>query len=161
MFVVDTNILVYAADEASPLFGPARALVENWRASQEAWYSTWSIQYEFLRVVTHRRALRRPRTAEWGWRFLAALHASPGFSTLAPTTRHAEVAQATFHEVPDLAGNALHDAHIAILMREHGIRTIYTRDADFRRYPFLEMVDPFSGVRDRSKRRARRTARPL
>jgi predicted nucleic acid-binding protein len=30
----------------------------------------------------------------------------------------------------------------AILMREHGISTIYTRDADFRRFPFLQVVDP-------------------
>ena len=27
-------------------------------------------------------------------------------------------------------------------MREHGIRRIYTRDVDFHRFPFLEVVDP-------------------
>ena len=36
----------------------------------------------------------------------------------------------------------MHDAHTAILMREHGIRTIYTRDADFHRFPFIEPIDP-------------------
>ena len=40
------------------------------------------------------------------------------------------------------AGKLLHDAHIAILMREHGIRRIYTRDTDFFRFPFVEPVDP-------------------
>ena len=27
-------------------------------------------------------------------------------------------------------------------MREHGIRRIYTRDTDFHRFRFLEVVDP-------------------
>ena len=47
-------------------------------------------------------------------------------------------------ELPDLRGNLLHDAHTAILMREHGVRTIYTLDADFRRFTFLDVVDPFA-----------------
>ena len=45
---------------------------------------------------------------------------------------------------PQLAGNLAHDAHTAALMREHGIRRIYTRDTDFHRFPFLEPVDPLS-----------------
>jgi predicted nucleic acid-binding protein len=45
-------------------------------------------------------------------------------------------------ELPWLAGNLLHDAHTAILMREHGIRRICTRDTDFHRFAFLEVVDP-------------------
>jgi hypothetical protein len=32
-------------------------------------------------------------------------------------------------------------SHTAILMREHGIREIYTRDTDFHRFPFLRVVD--------------------
>ena len=34
------------------------------------------------------------------------------------------------------------DAHVAALARAHGIRTIYTRDRDFRKFPFLLVVDP-------------------
>jgi predicted nucleic acid-binding protein len=36
----------------------------------------------------------------------------------------------------------MHDVQTAVLMREHGIRRIYTRDADFHRFEFLEVVDP-------------------
>jgi predicted nucleic acid-binding protein len=49
-------------------------------------------------------------------------------------------------EVPLLAGNVLHDAATAVLMREHGIRQIYTRDTDFHRFPFLEGIDPLSAA---------------
>ncbi len=34
------------------------------------------------------------------------------------------------------------DAHTAILMREHGIRQIYSRDTDFNLFSFLEVLDP-------------------
>ena len=35
-----------------------------------------------------------------------------------------------------------HDAHTAILMRENGIKVIYTRDTDFNRFPFVDTIDP-------------------
>lgn len=44
--------------------------------------------------------------------------------------------------MPHLAGNLLHDAHTAILMREHGVRRIATKDTDFRRFSFLVPFDP-------------------
>ena len=76
------------------------------------------------------------------WQFITVLLASPGLDVLVPTQRHADVASAVFKELPHLAGNILHDAHTAILMREHGIRQICTRDTDFNRFPFLEVIDP-------------------
>jgi len=36
----------------------------------------------------------------------------------------------------------MHDLRTAALMREHGIKRIYTRDTDFHRFPFLEPIDP-------------------
>jgi predicted nucleic acid-binding protein len=47
-------------------------------------------------------------------------------------------------EVPGLAGNIIHDAQTAVLMREHGIRHICTRDTNFHRFPFLDPVDPLT-----------------
>jgi hypothetical protein len=57
-----------------------------------------------------------------------------------------QVASEVFDEVPGVSGNLVFDAHTAILMREHGIRRIYTRDADFNRFPFLDVIDPTSGL---------------
>jgi len=76
------------------------------------------------------------------WGSVTALLASPSLSVLLPTQRHADVANEVFAELPHLAGNITHEAHTAVLMREHGIRQICTRDTDFHRFPFLEVVDP-------------------
>lgn len=142
MFVVDTNVLVFAADRDAPHHARCLELIDSWRRQAAAWYTTWEIVYEFLRVVTHPRVLRRPWSAPEAWRFVDAILASPGLDLLVPTERHADVASGVIGELPHLAGNLLHDAHTAILMREHGVRRIYTRDTDFHRFPFLEPLDP-------------------
>lgn len=142
MVVVDTNVLVYAADADSPFHAACRDWLERQRGRADAWYTTWAILYEFLRVTTHPRVMQRPWSAEAAWGFIAALLASPGLAVLVPTQRHAEIAAQVIAELPHLAGNLFHDAHTAVLMREHGIRRIVTRDTDFHRFPFLEPIDP-------------------
>ncbi|MBX3027159.1 PIN domain-containing protein [bacterium] len=142
MLLADTNVLVYAANRGMPEHARCRALLDGWRAAPTPWCLTWGILYEFLRVVTHRRVFARPWTAAEGWRFVEALLASPSLHILSETSRHAALVLQTMADVPLLSGNLLHDAHTAVLMREHGIRTIYTRDTDFHRFPFLEVIDP-------------------
>jgi uncharacterized protein len=142
VIAVDTNVLIYAADVDSQFHVPCRTWLERQRPRPDAWYTTWGILYEFLRVTTHPRVMRRPWTAPAAWRFVTALLASPGLGILVPSTRHAEVAEEVIAELPHLAGNLLHDAHTAILMREHGIRRICTRDTDFNQFTFLETIDP-------------------
>jgi len=142
VLAVDTNVLVYAADAHSQFHADCRRWLDRQRSRTGAWYVSWPIVYEFLRVATHPRIMRQPWTAPKAWEFVTSLLASPGISVLVPTQRHADVASEVFSELPYLAGNILHDAHTAILMREHGIRQNCTRDTDFSRFPFLEIIDP-------------------
>jgi toxin-antitoxin system PIN domain toxin len=144
VFVVDTNILIYAADEDAPAHGQCRDLLENWRRQQSVWYTTWGVLYEFLRVSTHPRVLRMPWSANKAWSFVEAMLGSTALSLLVETDRHAAVVEQVLREVPHLGGNVIHDMHTAILMKEHGIRRIYTRDTDFHRFPFLEVIDPLA-----------------
>ena len=142
MFVVDTNILIYAADLDSPEHLKCRDLVQLWRSQSTPWHVTWGIVYEFLRVSTHPNVFRIPFTLANAWAFIEATLASPSIAPLIPTERHQTVASEVFNEIQDIRGNLVFDAHTAILMREHGIKTIYTRDTDFNRFPFIDVVDP-------------------
>ena len=90
-----------------------------------------------------------PWTLHEAWGYLEALLASPGFEVLAATRRHAAVLAQTVAEHPDVRGNLAHDLHTAVLMREHGVSRICTRDSDFRRFTFLTVVDPLGESRDR------------
>ena len=142
MFVADTNILVYAANLDSPFHSRCQGLLAAWREQSDAWFLSWGIVYEFVRVVTHPRVFQQPWGIADAWVFVEGLLASPGLMMLGETPRHVQVARAVLDEFPDLAGNLVHDAHIAILMREHGVKRIYTRDTDFHRFRFLEVIDP-------------------
>jgi uncharacterized protein len=144
MLLLDTNVLVYAADADSPEHDRCLGLVESCRNGSSAWYLTWGIVYEFLRVVTHPRVFRRPWQIRDAWSFVSALLASPSLAVLTETDRHPGVVAEVLGEVPFAAGNLIHDLHTAALMKEHGIRVVCTRDADFHRFPFLEVRDPLS-----------------
>ena len=146
MVVVDTNVLVYAADADSQFHSACRDWVERQRSRPDAWFTSWPILYECLRVTTHPRVMRRPWNVATAWEFIMALLAAPGMSILVATQRHAAVAGEVLAALPHLSGNVLHDAHTAILMREHGIRRICTRDTDFNQFTFLEVIDPLTAT---------------
>jgi hypothetical protein len=40
-------------------------------------------------------------------------------------------------------GSLVPDAHLAALLRQHGVATLYTRDRDFLKFGFLDVRDPF------------------
>lgn len=142
MFAVDTNVLLYAADRDAEQHTVCRRSLEEWRNQPSPWFLTWSICYEFIRVSTHPRVFQRPWTAGAARDFLDAIMVSPGLTILTPTDRHSAVLRKTLEELPDLRGNVIHDLHTAVLMREHGVSRIVTRDNDFHRFPFLTVVDP-------------------
>jgi toxin-antitoxin system PIN domain toxin len=142
MFVVDTNVLLYAANRDCPEHRACFEFLERSRARAGAWYVTWGILYGFLRIITHPRVLARPWQTREAWLFVEALLQSPGLAVLTETDRHAAVTAEVIGEAPGAGGNVLSDLHVAALMREHGIGTIYTRDVDFHRFDFLRVIDP-------------------
>lgn len=141
---VDTTARVYAADQDVPAHARRVGRVDGWRRQASAWYPTWPIVYEFLRVTAYPRLYRTPWPVGRAWQSVEALLAVPGLGVLAQTTRHADVAAEVIAELPFLAGNLVHGAHTAVLMREHGLRRVYARDTDFHRFPFVEPIDPLA-----------------
>ncbi|HPO12705.1 MAG TPA: PIN domain-containing protein [Candidatus Hydrogenedentes bacterium] len=142
MFVVDTNILLYAADRDAPGHGTCRELLLQWRQQPTPWYLTWGIVYEFIRVATHPNVFRQPFSPADAWQFIRALLASPNLRVLAETPRHSKLLGQIIEQTPSVRGNLVFDVHTVVLMREHGLRVIYTHDADFNRFPDLQVVDP-------------------
>ncbi len=145
MFVVDTNLLLYAVNPDSPDHTRARGLLEEWRAGERSWFLTWGIVYEFLRVSTHARVFPRPLDLPTAHAWLAALLAGPGVSLLVETERHDDVLGEQIAAHPRLRGNPVHDLHTAVLMKEHGVGEIRTADSDFHQFGFLTVVNPLVG----------------
>jgi toxin-antitoxin system PIN domain toxin len=142
VFVADTNVLVYAANRHAAGHQKCRDLLRLWRDQATPWHLTWGIVYEFLRVATHPNVFQKPWPVNDAWNFIQAVLASPSLSVLQETERHQQVANEVFQQFPLIAGNLIFDARTAILMREHGVRQIYTRDTAFHQFPFLQVIDP-------------------
>jgi uncharacterized protein len=52
-----------------------------------------------------------------------------------------------FRQVADplpVRGNLVTDAHLVALMRQHGVREIWTHDRDFRKFDGIVVRDPFA-----------------
>lgn len=41
-------------------------------------------------------------------------------------------------------GNLVPDAHVAAILFQNGVRTLYSKDLDFRRFETLDVRDPFA-----------------
>lgn len=139
---LDANILVYASNDADPLHEVAAALVARLVAGPQILYLFWPTLLGYVRLVTHPAILPRPLPAE------QALHNVE--QLLAPahvrTPGEQDGFWAHFRSVAgdDTCGNQVPDAHIAALMRQHGVQVLYTHDRDFRRYDDVEPRDPFA-----------------
>jgi len=99
--------------------------------------------YEFVRVVTHPRVFDPPSDLITVLEDLDALLRVPTLSLLGEGSRHPGHMRLAV-ESGRATGNLAHDAHIAALCIEHGVREIWTADRDFTRFPGLVVRDPFS-----------------
>jgi toxin-antitoxin system PIN domain toxin len=141
-FLIDTNILLHAANAASPSHRAARGFFEEHLRLRTPWSITWPILYEFLRVSTHTRVFPKALTARQAIEFCGALIARDEVAILAATNRHGAVLETVVSELGHPAGNLFHDIHTAVLMREHGIPEIVTADTDFLQFGFLKVSNP-------------------
>lgn len=142
MFVVDTNLLLYAVNPDSPEHERAHGKLEAWRRGDRSWFVTWGIVYEFLRVSTHPQVFAEPLDLGTAWSWIGVAIASPRAGLLVETDRHGEVLGELVARHPRVSGNTVHDFHTAALMKEHGVPEIRTADTDFHQFPFLRVVNP-------------------
>ena len=143
---VDTNILVYAANQECSEHAAAERTLANLSHGERPWFLTWGVIYEFLRVATHLSISRNPFTAEEAVTFVARLLDSPELRVLKETEVHLSMLWEVVRETPERRGNTFHDVHIVSLMREHGIATILTADKGFQRFKDIGVTDPVHGV---------------
>lgn len=135
-------MLVYARRGETPEHERARALLVELAEGSTPWALPWPCVYEFLRVVTHSRVFDPPTDPETALEDLESLLASPSIVLLGEGPAHFGHLRAAAR-AGRVAGNLVHDAHIASLCIEHGIAELLTRDRDFARFPGLRSRDPF------------------
>lgn len=140
---VDTNVLLYASDGASPRREAATTLLTSLAAGPGLVYLFWPVIMGYLRIATHPNVFENPLDP-------AAARANIDQLTSRPHVRCPGEGDNFWRTYQNLAGkdairgNLVTDSHIAALMLHHGVSTIYTADRDFRRFPGVTSVDPYS-----------------
>ena len=142
---LDANILVYASDVDSPVHTQAGELIAALAGGRELLYLFWPVLAAYVRLSTHPAVFAHPLALGRALSNLEQLIERPHVRTPGEDDRFWPVLRATLADGA-AHGNLVPDAHIVALMHQYNVRTILTRDRDFRRFDGITARDPFVGA---------------
>lgn len=140
---VDANLLLYASDEASSFHARALEVLEALARGPELVYLFWPTVMAYVRVATHPAVFEAPLAPDVARANVERLLALPHVQTAGEQPRFWDTFRAVAADA-DARGNVVPDAHLVALMRENGVRAIWTYDRDFRRFSGIDVRDPFA-----------------
>ncbi|MFP3938786.1 MAG: type II toxin-antitoxin system VapC family toxin [Thermoanaerobaculia bacterium] len=144
MIAVDTNLLVYAHRRDSEWHEPARRALAELAESPAPWAIPWPCVYEFYAIATHPQVYDPPSTPDQALDQLDAWLEAPSLVLLGESRgfwpKLRELLSAA-----RLSGPRVHDARIAALCVDGGVRELLSADRDFSRFPDLETRNPLIG----------------
>lgn len=141
MIAVDTNILVYAHRRDSPFHEPAATAVRQLAELPAAWAIPWPCLHEFYSTVTHPRIYDPASSPSEALTQIDAWLGSPSLVLLREGATYWSTLRDLLHAAK-VQGAMVHDARIAALCQVHGVRTLWSADRDFGRFPRLAVENP-------------------
>jgi toxin-antitoxin system PIN domain toxin len=142
-YSVDANVLLYASDRSSDRHAAARQFLETCALGPEVFCLTWLTLMAYLRIATHPRIFAAPIAPVDALGNVNALLALPHVRAISELDGFID---AYTHVSGDaiVRGNLVPDAHVAAILFQHGVRTLFSNDRDFRKFESLDVRDPFS-----------------
>lgn len=144
MIAIDTNVLVAFHRTDGPGHVAARAAYAEAGGDETAWALPWPCVHEFFAIVTHPRIFQQPSSAQEAIGAIDAWRVRPRVRFLAEDDGYWPVL-AELVANGEIAGPRVHDARIASLCLDHGVRELWTADRDFSRFPKLRVRNPLVG----------------
>jgi hypothetical protein len=144
MIAVDSNLLVYAHREDSPWHDTAYARIVELAEGLAPWAIPWPCIHEFLAIVTHPRIYAPPTPLEKAIDQVEAWLESPGLVLIAESEDY-WLELRPLLQAGRVSGPQVHDARVAALCRQHGVRELWTADKDFSRFPEINVRNPLVG----------------
>jgi toxin-antitoxin system PIN domain toxin len=140
---LDVNVLLYSSDEASPFHDKAADLVKQLAQGPELVYLFWPVLMGYLRMSTHSAIFPQPLSVDDASMNVEQLIALPHARTAGEGEDFWRAYKAATSGMI-VAGNLVPDAHLVALMRENGVRTLWSHDRDFRKFEGIAVRDPFA-----------------
>lgn len=144
MTAIDTNILIDLIVASMPTHV---STTEGMSHLHDEICTTPTNVGECLRLLTHSKLFPKPLSAKAAVSALEELFDYHQIRVLDEDTAWWKDIPEMEIEIPGLKGNEIFDARIALCLRSHNVKRIYTRDADFKKYSFLQVIQLLSSKR--------------
>ena len=143
-YSIDVNILLYGSDTSSGFHERAIQFMESCAESSEPLFLTYLTLLSYVRIATHPRIFTDPLTPEEALKNVEKFSALPQVRLISERDGFLELYKETTEGVT-VRANLVPDAHLATLLRQHGVSTLYTNNADdFVRFGFLDVRNPLT-----------------
>lgn len=142
-YSLDVNVLLFASDRSSDRHAVARDFLDSCAASPEVLCLTWPTVMAYLRIATHPSIFSAPLTPDEALSNVQALLDLPQARVVSERDGFME---AYLHVTgcTTVRGNLVPDAHVAAILFQNGVRTVYSNDRDLRKFEVLDVRDPFA-----------------
>jgi toxin-antitoxin system PIN domain toxin len=138
---VDVNIFIYARDGTSPFHKKAVDFLNHLFESGDTLCITWDIVHAFLRLSTSPAVCSHTLAPESAWADIDGIIHHPS-TRLLTANNDSWVILARLMKELHLRGPVISDAVTASILEANGVRTLYTNDRDFWKFPALKPINP-------------------
>lgn len=142
-FAIDVNILLYASDADGKYYKRAMSFLEDCIKQEKLFFLAWPTVMGYLRIATHPSIFSQPLTPDEAMANIGMLLSLPHIRFLSEEEGFWDIYREMTSEVPT-RGNLVPDAHLAAILRQHGVKKLYSHDRDFRKFTFLDVRDPLA-----------------
>ena len=140
-YSVDVNLLLYASDRSCPQHDAAARFLQQRATDPDIFFLFWPTVFGYLRISTHPRIFVHPLSPAEALANIEALLKLPRVRAVSEEEDFLEFYREVGRRLT-VRGNLVPDAHLAALLRQNGVRTLYTTDSDFRKFDFLDVRNP-------------------
>jgi toxin-antitoxin system PIN domain toxin len=141
MIGVDTQLIVYASRQDSPWYERANPLLAELAMGRSPWAIPWPCVHEYLNIVTHPRRYNPPSTPRQAFDTLEDICQSASLVFIGEGPGHLERLRGLI-TAAQVIGPRVHDARIAAICIENGVRELWSADRDFSAFPGLKTRNP-------------------
>lgn len=143
MYLVDVNILVYAANRQDPHHEKAAGwLDEALEGPGQTVGLPWSSLLGYMRIVTNPRLFKAPSPSLEAWAVVEDWLQRPAAWTPLPGPRHIGHLERQIREVRP-TGKLVPDAEVAALAMQHAL-TVVTADRGFAQFTDVKVLNPLA-----------------
>ena len=136
MIAIDTNLLVYAHREDAAWHDAAYPCLKQQAEGTTPWAIPWPCIHEFLAIITHPRIYAPPSPIDVALDQVDAWLDSPSLVLIGAADEYWPHLREMLLK-GRVTGLLVHDARVASLCIQHGVREIWTADRDFGHFPGL------------------------